>query len=644
MNANTCKSSILRAFFCEKLFLFLCAGCLVTFANMSAHAAEQVMPQDTNNVTVVKKPPYKTITYLNGANPQGSGGNATIPSSTITSNTIESSDVAPIKRADFGLKEPVYGDNFVLNPVDSKWFITTAEAIPDRIHLEVIRDLWASLLAQPRGTALDESLPKNWQAQTLQRLDNMGKADVIDALINIVPPALYDETLHRYHVRKLITDAKFDEVCKVTDEVLQSSITTQDALWDALHIQCLRAENKQTEADIALSVMTEQHPEYMTILLDALLQGEETKNTMLPEMKEADAEVSSILLASQLLNQSRREQILARIPSNFLAHVTIEKIPAVLARELTAAPKLSLEKRVLLAENAMRSGLVPAVVVRTLYHTLVVAREAETEKLKASKISESSLPITPALERALAYEQITTTAEQADKARMLAEILPLFTENMPISQAGEIFAAEFAVLSQGGYTTKDFPMSVAFLALRHHLSHHYDAAAIALRNTLQQGAQSSSNESLLLTAAIAEQAIRLHDVSEGKSLSAPVVALPVLKPNSTRTDAWAVMRTIAVLRALGYDVDHKVEDAIKHIEAAETIPLDDALRVKVDAIFDKGTQADKMLAVLAVLDTGRLDIVSDETIAVAIENLRAAGLVRAAFALARDAILLPPQL
>jgi hypothetical protein len=193
------------------------------------------------------------------------------------------------------------------------------------------------------------------------------------------------------------------------------------------------------------------------------------------------------------------------------------------------------------------------------------------------------------------------------------------------------------------------PMIVALTAMRHDLSHNYRPAAVVLRDALQAAAAKVGNNTEdangpAVMAAIAEQAVRLHDASVAVTGSAPMVRIPVLKGTITLGDAWAVSRLVAVMQALGYEVDSDVTAAIESIAPAETIPFDDSKREHLDNVYGAGSQADKVLAVLDVLGSGRLDIISNEAIGIAISYLLSAGLEHAAFALARDAILLPPHL
>jgi len=638
----------------------LCAATALasTLMPVGAHAGNE-------SLMVIKKPPYKTITITNA--PERTNVNthpameiSVSPAPTENADAIVSSDVAAVKRNDYGVDASIYGDKFSLAQVNPTTLEESLAEIPARIHVELIKDVWAAILTRPVDDTLVKALPKDWTAQALTQLQLMGQWDALDALLMAVPEPLYDEPFYRERLRRLITGGKLQEACSLSDDVTTRAITAEDGLWAQMHVFCLRNAGNASQADIALSLLAESAPNTATPLLNALVEDDAGTSLSLPKMKPVDVKVSAFILAAVLLNESRRDSVLHRVAPDFLDDVNVERVPAMLARELLSAPKLSAQKRVQLAEKAMESGVAPAVVLRGLYHSLVVNAESQslvkaTAKTSDDKPSKDAKPSAGAannvLQRAQSYEAVANEPNKNTKAQLLAESLPLFYEAMPIQQTGELFAAEFASISEGGIEASALPMHVALAAMRHHLSHHYRPAALSLLHIIQKDSPSvsataaSTPNTLAVMSVLCEQALRLDDASNAVNAgAATMVAMPVLKDTITLTDAWAMRRLIAVMEALGQPIDNSVQTVIEHIEPAETVPFDEHEREFINQVLESGSQVDKTLAALSLLGSGRLDILSDDTIAMAIKLLHTAGLDRAAYTLARDAILLPPHL
>lgn len=543
---------------------------------------------------------------------------------------VASKDIAPPSSNDYGVEENKLLDKPDFSGLNAEQFAALLKQFPALFHTQVLKDVWAQWLLAPLSGAESGVVPKDWAATRFQFLRKMGELPRLDALLASVPEALANDWILQERVRRLVANAKGDEGCAQVQKAVDAKPDGQaiDGFWLMLQSACLRKAGKIDQAEIALSLMGEMDAQMVTPLAYALVEDEKSTKP-LPALSAADGRTGEVLLLLGLLDESRRDGLLARVGAGFVDGVNISSMSAELARELANASALASEKRVLLAEQALIKGVSPAAVLRSLYNSLAI-------KAESGKLSDS-----PALKRAKQFAAVAGAVDAKQKAEMLYQVYPDFSGALGVVKAGELFEDELGVVRASPLVASFAPSPLAWRMAFHYLAHFKRPDAKALL-TAYESAESPS-DGVKATTAILAQALALHDAAAENEADVDTVDVASLK-NLAPSEVWALSRMSVVMKALGYNVGALDAGVVASVPKPKVRTLEPALQAQLSAATTTHNKALLVATALEVLRGGQMGALSDDALAQVLSALKQEGYTKLAYFMARDALLLSPRL
>ncbi len=529
---------------------------------------------------------------------------------------IVTKDVSPPASTDYGVTETKIVEKPDFTTLSPEQFATLVASFPKHFETIFIKDIWAMVLLAPISQEEAKILPTDWSAARFALLRKLGDIQRLDALLASVPELLANEWTQKERVRRLVASSKVSEACTAVHHHVEALRVDEvlDGFWALMQAACLRSEGKLDQADLALSVINELDAKQVTPLALALVSDGVSVKKPLPPISEADGRAGETLLLAGLLDETRRDGLLARIGADFVDGVDLAGMPAELARELANAGKLSPEKRVLLAEHALVQGVSPAQVLRSLYQSFAIKADGGT-------IKDSN-----ALRRARIYARITALPDMASKARAIEAAFPDFRAVLGLSHVGELFADEFNQMAASLDAPKLLPSHLALQIAFYHLSHSQRPNVASMVNIYKNAAENSKDDTIKATSAILSQALSLHDAAtEGGSPDK--ISLPVPALANTY-----LQRTAIIMTSLGFS-------------EPKALLVDSAVGVHAELLsqLHKAAEDDNsalvLISAMKLLGSGAVDVLTNNELAQTIADLKAADFDKAAYALARDGVL-----